>query len=114
MLNKDFVPKSGDLVWIDFNPQKGHEQAGRRPALVLSPEKYNNKTGLFILCPITKQQKGYSFEVEIPDGLDVSGVILSDQIKSLDWRSRKAEFICRVDDAIINDVLAKISALLDL
>ena len=109
-----YIPKAGDIVWINMNPQIGHEQAGRRPALVLSPEIYNCKTGLTVLCPVTNQKKGYPFEVEIPGRFNVTGVILSDQIKSLDWKSRKAEFICSVDDDVIDEVLAKISALLDI
>ncbi len=81
------------MIWITLNPQAGHEQAGRRPALVLSPETYNGKTGLAILCPVTNQIKGYPFEVLIPAGLPVAGAILSDQVKTLDWRARNAELI---------------------
>ena len=92
-----YVPARGDAVWITFNPQAGHEQAGRRPALVLSPSSYNGKVGLAILCPITSQIKGYPFEVTIPSGSKLGGVILADQVKSLDWRFRKAEFICKSD-----------------
>jgi len=86
-----YIPDSGDIVWIAFNPQAGHEQAGHRPALVLSPAAYNGKVGLAILCPITSQVKGYPFEVQIPDGLKVSGAILSDQVKSLDWKARNVD-----------------------
>lgn len=91
-----WVPDRGDIVWITMNPTVGHEQSGRRPALVVSPASYNGKVGLAILCPITSQVKDYPFEVPIPDGLPVEGVVLSDQAKSLDWRSRGAEFACRV------------------
>jgi mRNA interferase MazF len=87
------VPDRGDAIWITLDPQAGHEQAGRRPALVLSPASYNEKVGLALLCPITSQVKGYPFEVPIPAGLTVSGVILADQVKSLDWRVRRAERI---------------------
>ena len=80
-----YVPDCGDVVWITFNPQAGHEQAGRRPAVILSPAAYNGKTSLAIVRPITNQVKGYPFEVRIPHGLSVSGVILADQAKSLDW-----------------------------
>jgi mRNA interferase MazF len=80
-----YVPERGDVVWITLNPQAGHEQAGRRPAVVLSPAAYNGKVGLAILCPITRQVKGYPFEVQIPKGLAVGGVILTDQVKSLDY-----------------------------
>ncbi len=107
-----YVPEHGDLVWLEFNPQAGHEQAGRRPALVLSPKSYNSKVGLLICCPITNKVKGYPFEVQLPDHLDVTGAILSDQVKSLDWRARKAAFIAQVPDAILKDVLAKLNTLL--
>lgn len=93
-MSRSYLPDRGDVVWIDFNPQAGHEQAGRRPALVLSPARYNSKVGLLLLCPVTTQIKGYPFEANIPSGLRVTGTILSDQVKSLDWKARKAEFIC--------------------
>lgn len=96
-----------------MDPQAGHEQKGIRPALVLSPENYNRKTGLAIFCPITSQAKGYPFEVEIPAGLKIKGVILSDQIKNLDWKARKVSFICKVDNAVLEDVQAKIVTLID-
>jgi mRNA interferase MazF len=107
-----YVPKRGDVVWITLNPQAGHEQAGRRPAVVLSPEAYNDKVGLAILCPITSQIKGYPFEVLIPDGLNVRGVILADQVKSLDWHVRNAEWICTLPVVTINRVLQKLGMLL--
>jgi len=110
--DKSFIPKRGHIVWIDFDPQAGHEHAGRRPALVLSPAAYNEKIGLALLCPITSQVKGYPFEVTIPKGLNVSGVILADQIKSLDWKSREAEFGCDAPAEVVNLVLEKLSALL--
>lgn len=110
--NKAFIPKRGHIVWIDFDPQSGHEQAGRRPALVISPAAYNEKIGLALLCPITTQVKGYPFEVIIPKGLNVSGVILSDQIKSLDWKNRKVEFGCDAPHEVVNLVLEKLSTLL--
>ena len=108
-----YVPERGDVVWVSFNPQAGHEQAGRRPAVVLSPKMYNGKVGLAILCPITNQSKGYPFEVAVPQEADVTGVILSDQVKSLDWRVRKAEFKARLPEEVINEVLAKLGTLLD-
>src|SRR3990172_13369840 len=89
------VPQRGDVVWITLNPQAGHEQAGRRPAVVLSPQSYNGKVGLAILCPVTHQVKGYPFEVALPAPFAVTGVILSDQVKSLDWRGRPAGIIPR-------------------
>jgi len=107
-----YVPQCGDMVWITLNPQAGHEQAGRRPAVVLSPENYNDKIGLAILCPITNQIKGYPFEVLLPTGLPMTGAILSDQVKSLDWRARNAELICTLPDETISEVLQKLSTLL--
>jgi len=91
-----YIPERGDVVWISFDPQAGCEQAGHRPALVLSPASYNNRVGLMLLCPITNKVKEYPFEVNIPTGLKVTGVILADQIKSLDWLVRNATFICRL------------------
>jgi mRNA interferase MazF len=109
---KTFIPRRGDVVWVTFNPQSGHEQAGRRPAVVLSPESYNGKVGLAILCPITNQIKGYPFEVLVPSGLPVAGAILSDQAKSLDWQARKAELICALPARTISEVLIKLGTLL--
>jgi len=108
-----YCPKRGDVVWISFNPQAGHEQAGHRPALVLSPETYNRKVGLAILCPVTTQVKGYPFEVIIPDGLKASGAILSDQVKSLDWRKRKASRLCSLPETTMQQVLKKLGTLID-
>jgi|SRR5882724_7535719 len=107
-----YVPDRADAVWITLHPQAGHEQAGRRPALVLSPASYNGKVGLAIVCPITNQIKGYPFEVLVPAGLSISGAVLSDQAKSLDWRARKAELICKVPSAVVADVVKKLSTLL--
>ena len=107
-----YCPKRGDVVWISFNPQAGHEQAGHRPALVLSPHSYNLKVGLVILCPITKQITGYPFEVRIPDALKASGVVLSDQVKSMDWRARKASRLCSVPETTVREVLNKVGTLL--
>jgi mRNA interferase MazF len=106
------VPERGEAVWISLNPQAGHEQAGRRPALVLSPASYNGKVGLALLCPITGQVKGYPFEVPVPVGLAISGVILADQVKSLDWRVRRAERICVLPESTVAEVLAKLMTLL--
>nr|PZN33576.1 MAG: endoribonuclease MazF [Chloroflexota bacterium] len=107
-----YVPERGHVVWLIFTPQAGHEQARRRPAVVLSPVAYNGRVGLAIVCPITTQQKSYPFEVRIPEQLPVTGVILSDQVKSLDWRARRAEYICTLPDATITEVLRKVNALL--
>lgn len=105
------VPERGDAIWLDFTPQAGREQAGRRPALVLSPASYNAKAGLALVCPITSQAKGYPFESTLPPGLPIQGVVLSDHLRSLDWRSRRAEFICAVPEAVLEDVTAKVLAL---
>ena len=107
-----FVPDRGDVIWISLNPQAGHEQAGRRPAVVLSPSEYNEKVGLAILCPITNQVKGYPFEILVPSGLSVTGAILSDQVKSLDWQARNAELICTLPEATMVEVLHKLHTLL--
>ena len=107
-----YIPQCGDVVWITLNPQAGHEQAGRRPAAVLSPRNYNGKTGMAILCPITNQIKGYPFEVLIPADLPVAGAILSDQVKSLDWRARNTELICSLPHETISEVLQKLITLL--
>ena len=108
-----YCPKRGDVVWISFNPQAGHEQAGHRPALVLSPQSYNRKVGLVILCPLTNQIKGYPFEVRIPEGLKASGAVLSDQVKSMDWRARRASLLCRAPEGTVREVLNKVGTLLD-
>jgi mRNA interferase MazF len=107
-----YVPERGDVVWIHFNPQAGHEQAGRRPALVISPGAYNARVGLALLCPITSQVKGYPFEVGIPAGHGVSGAILADQVKSLDWKARNADFLERVPEPVLREVLLKLGTLI--
>jgi len=109
---RPFAPKRGNVVWLHFSPQTGHEQAGRRPAVVLSPEAYNQKTSLGLFCPITNQVKGYPFEVRLPSGLAVSGAVLCDQIKSLDWTARRAEFICDLPENTVEEILGKALALL--
>ncbi len=108
----NYIPERGDVVWLNMNPQTGHEQSGRRPAVVLSPKSYNKKVGLAIFCPITNQIKGYPFEVIIPNNLKVEGAILSDQIKSLDWKKRNAELYDKLPYDIILEVLKKLSTLL--
>ncbi len=98
-------------MWLDFNPQAGHEQAGRRPALVLSPSSYNGRTSLALFCPITNQVKGYPFEVPIPTGCPVTGVVLSDQVKSLDWRARKTSLICPLPSEVTEAVWKRLKTL---
>ncbi len=107
-----YVPDRGDVVWLNFTPQSGHEQSGKRPAFVVSPAAYNRKVGLALFCPVTSQVKGYPFEVAVPDGHGIHGVILSDQLKSLDWSARHARFIARLPAPVIEDVMRKIAVLL--
>ncbi|MCG6143279.1 endoribonuclease MazF [Leptospira bandrabouensis] len=112
MVSKNkYVPKRGEIVWLNFNPQAGHEQMGRRPALVLSPAEYNMKTSLAIFCPITSKEKGYPFEVKI-NGKKISGAVLSDQIKSLDWTIRQAEFIEEIEKTALKEVVDNIKLLI--
>lgn len=106
------VPDRGDLAWVTFGPQADHEQAGRRPGVFLSLRTYNGLVGLAIVCPVTQQVKGYEFEVPLPRGLPVSGVILADHVRSLDWRARQAEFIARLPAATLHEVVQKLARLL--
>jgi len=106
-----YIPHRGDIVWLNFTPQSCHEQMGKRPAIVLSPKEYNVKVGLAIFCPITNKEKGYPFEVKIKTK-KISGVILSDQVKSLDWKTRKAEFIINASENEIMETLDKLKILL--
>ena len=107
-----YIPCRGDVAWISLVPQAGHEQSGRRPAVVLSPEAYNAKASLALFCPVTSQVKGYPWEVAIPDGLPISGVVLADQVRSLDWRSRSAVKICALPESAVVEILAKLGTLL--
>jgi mRNA interferase MazF len=109
-----YVPKSGDVVWLEFDPRAGHEQGGIRPALVLSPAKYNVKTGLMLCCPITNQIKGYPFEVQLKNNPSLTGAILSDQIKSLDWQARKAKYKGKISVDQMQEVKGKVKALLEI
>jgi mRNA interferase MazF len=107
-----YIPERGDVIWLDFQPQAGHEPGGRRPAVVLSPMSYNGKVGLALLCPITKQSKGYPFEVKLPVGIEVTGVVLADHVKNLDWQARRAEFICRLPIRVIEEIIGKLAVLI--
>jgi len=109
-----YVPERGDLLWLTFDPQAGREQAGRRPALVISPLVYNRRANLALVCPITTQAKGYPFEVELPAGLLVSGVVLADHLKSADWAARRAQFAAKAPADVLADVTAKLRPLLGL
>lgn len=111
---KLYVPQRGDIIWIDLDPSQGSEIKKTRPVLVVSPLSYNEKVGLALLCPITSHKKGYPFEVELPPGENISGVILSDHIKSLDWKARNARFEGKVSTKIVNEVIEKISVLIEI
>jgi len=106
-----FIPDRGDVVWIQMNPQAGREQAGHRPAFVVSPKAYNGKVGLALMCPITSKEKGYPFEVRV-DGRSTHGVILADQVKSLDWQARGARLEERLNASTTAEVLAKLETLI--
>ncbi len=112
MKRSAYTPTQGDLVWLDFNPQAGHEQGGRRPAVIISPTAYNQRIGLALVCPVTRRAKGYPFEVKLPDSLPVGGVVLSDHLKSQDWRARRAEFIASLDEATLAAVMQRARTLL--
>ena len=107
-----FVPDAGDFVWLTFDPQAGREQAGRGPALVLSPKLYNARSALALACPITNQAKGYLFEAAVPTGRGASGVILADHVKSIDWKARHAERLGRCTNEVLEELRAKLAPLL--
>ena len=107
----NYVPERGDIVWLNFTPQIGREQQGKRPAIVISPQNYNKKVGLALFCPITTKQKGYPFEVKIANE-KIYGVVLSDQIKSLDWQQRNIEFIIKATQVEINEIIKKLGILI--
>lgn len=109
-----YQPDRGDFVFLDFTPHAGTEQAGRRPALVLSPIRFNVATGLMIACPVTNQVKGSAFEVPVPAGLPITGAILSHQVRTVDWLARHADFRGRAPDQVLLEVLARIEAILSL
>lgn len=111
-MSSNYIPDRGDIVWFDFTPQAGREQAGKRPAIVISPKSYNSKVGLAIFLPITSKQKGYPFEVKLPNDLPISGVVLSDQIKSLDWKIMKIKYICTVPEKYYLEAVKKFLVLI--
>jgi mRNA interferase MazF len=111
---RTYIPDAGDLVWLTFDPQAGHEQRGRRPALILSPRAYNSKARLAIACPITTHVKGYPFEVPLPPGGKISGVVLADHVKNLDWRARQVVFEAKAPADIVIDVRERLRVLLGL
>ncbi len=108
-----YAPKRGDVIDIDLSPQVGREQAGHRPALVLSANVYNGRVGLAIVCPITNQKRGYAFEIDIPEGVGVTGVVMADQAKSIDWQGRGATFRCRMPDVIVEEAFDRVVALIE-
>jgi len=108
----DYIPERGDLIWLQFDPQAGREQGGRRPALVLSRSAYNGRTGRALCCPITSQVKGYPYEVLLATNCPVHGVVLADHLKNLDWRARKADFIAATTEAVVVEVVAKAETLM--
>lgn len=112
MVTSTYIPERGDIVWIDFNPTKGHEQAGRRPALVLSRKIYNIKSERAVVCPITSSINNYPFEVLISGSKKTNGAILVDQIRSIDWKARKTTFIEKISTIALEEVTGKLSALL--
>ena len=111
MVRNSYIPERGDIVWLDFNPQTGHEQMGRRPAIVISPMDYNEKVGLGIFCPITSKEKGYPFEVRVINK-KIDGVVLSDQVKNLDWGKRNVEFIIKSKREELEEVVDKLKVLI--
>ena len=112
MVIPPYVPGRGDIVWLNFSPHAGHEQVGRRPALVISPRNYNDRPGLALLCPVTRAVKGYPFEVPLPSGGEITGVVLSDHVKSLDWRTRQAGLATQTTPQVVEQVLEKVAILL--
>jgi mRNA interferase MazF len=112
MAPRPYCPDHGDIVWLTFEPQAGHEQAGRRPALTLSPRAYNRKAGLALFCPITSQVKGYPFEVGLPKVPGIGGVVLADQVKNLDWKARRCARLARAPKSVVQETLGKLQALL--
>jgi mRNA interferase MazF len=111
MVKEKYIPERGDIIWLNFNPSSGHEQKGKRPAIVISPKGYNEKVGLGLFCTITSKTKNYPFEVKI-ENEKINGVVLTDQIKSLDWKTREIEFIAKETSEKINEIVDKISVLI--
>jgi mRNA interferase MazF len=107
-----YVPDRGDVVWLNFDPQSGREQAGHRPALVLSPAAYNSRIGLMVVCPITSRLKGYPFEVPLLGDPDIAGAVLADHVKSVDWKARRARKKGKASSAVVRQVLGKLQALI--
>jgi mRNA interferase MazF len=111
---REYIPDAGDIVWVNFDPQVGHEQAGRRPAVVLSPKIYNDISSLAVMCPITSRSKGFKFEVEVAQSGPIRGVVLADHVRSLDWRRRDTQWAGRASSAMLQEVRVAIAVLLDI
>ena len=111
MRGEPYAPSRGEIVWLQFEPQAGHEHSGRRPAVIISLREYNQKVGPCLCCPVTSQPKGYPFEVELPPGMKVEGVVLCDQLKSLDWKARNARIIGTLPGRSLKEIQARILAL---
>ena len=112
MKGSPYAPARGDIVWLQFTPQAGHEQSGRRPAVIVSPKEYNAKVGLCLCCPITSRVKGYPFEVALPPDMGISGAVLCDQVKSLDWKARNASLAASLPVSLVREIQARIMALI--
>ena len=113
MRGDPYAPSRGEIVWLQFEPQAGHEQSGRRPAVIISPREYNQKVGLCLCCPVTSKAKGYPFELALPTGMKVEGVVLCDQLKSLDWKARDARIIGTLPGRSLKEIQARILALVE-
>jgi mRNA interferase MazF len=111
-VKRSYVPDSGDVIWLTFDPQAGREQRGRRPAVVLSSRLYNARAQLAVVCPVTSQRKGYPFEVALPDDAPVTGVVLADHLKSIDWKERRADLAGRLDESVLGEIRERIRPLL--
>jgi len=114
VVGRPYIPDAGDLVWLTFDPQAGHEQPGRRPALIISPRTYNAKARLAIACPVTSHVKGYPFEVPLPAGGKISGVVLADHVKNLDWEARRVVVEAKALSEVLTEVRERLRALLEL
>ena len=112
MIRREYVPERGDVVWMTFIPQAGHEQSGRRPAVVISSSIYNGRTGMALCCPVTGQVKGYPFEVLVPPELKIKGAILADHIRNIDWRARRTKYICQLHESVMDEITGKLIALI--
>lgn len=112
MVTKKYIPEYGDVIWLEFDPQAGREQSGRRPAVVISPSNYNKAVSLALVCPITSRSKNYPFEVKLPDDGKIKGVILADHVKNIDWNCRNAKFITKISSQVMAEIVEKIDVII--